>query len=121
MKKIYHQKFERGKAVTSLTVKGNGKGTGTKITFKPDALIFDELVYSFETLSHRLRELSFLNKGLKIILKDKRTNVVKEFFHEGGLIDFVIYLNKNKDVLHSKPIYMNTEKDSTQFEVSVAI
>ncbi|NLO76285.1 MAG: DNA topoisomerase (ATP-hydrolyzing) subunit B [Clostridia bacterium] len=117
--KIYHQKFERGKAVTSLTVKGNGKGTGTKITFKPDALIFDELVYSFETLSHRLRELSFLNKGLKIILKDKRTNVVKEFFHEGGLIDFVIYLNKNKDVLHSKPIYMNTEKDGTQFEVSL--
>ena len=117
--KIYHQKFERGKAVTSLTIKGNGKGTGTKITFKPDALIFDELVYSFETLSHRLRELSFLNKGLKIILKDKRTNVVKEFFHEGGLIDFVIYLNKNKDVLHSKPIYMNTEKDGTQFEVSL--
>jgi DNA gyrase subunit B len=117
--KIYHQKFERGKAITSLTVKGNGKGTGTKITFKPDALIFDELVYSFETLSHRLRELSFLNKGLKIILKDKRTNVVKEFFHEGGLIDFVIYLNKNKDVLHSKPIYMNTEKDGTQFEVSL--
>ena len=117
--KIYHQKFERGKAVTELKVEGKGKGTGTKISFKPDALIFDELEYSFETLCHRLRELSFLNKGLKIILKDQRTNEVKEFYHEGGLIDFVRYLNKNKDILHQKPIYINMNKDDTQFEVSL--
>jgi len=117
---IYHQKFERGKVVSELKIIGScDDGTGTKISFKPDALIFEELEYSIETLSHRLRELSFLNKGLKIVLTDERTNTVKDFYHEGGLIDFALYLNKNKSVLHNQPIYVNAEKDGTQFEVSL--
>lgn len=117
--KIYYQKYERGKAITDLQVKGKGKGTGTKIVFKPDALIFEEVNFSFEILSHRLRELSFLNKGLKIYLKDQRTGQETVFHHQGGIIDFVKYLNKNKNALHPKPIYLASEKEDTQFEVSI--
>ena len=116
---VYYLKFERGKAVSKLMIKGKCDGNGTKISFKPDATIFEELEYSFETLSHRLRELSFLNKGLKIVLKDQRTDTMKEFYHVGGIIDFVKFLNKNKDVLHSEPIYLANEKEGTQFEVSL--
>lgn len=122
--KIYHQKYERGKPVTELKTIGNTKETGTKITFKPDPQIFEEIDFSMEILSHRLRELSFLNKGLKIILKDhriydKNENNEMVFYHEGGVIDFVKYLNKNKDVLHSKPIYIAAEKDDIQFEAAL--
>ena len=161
--KIYQQKYERGKPINALKEIGTSETTGTKITFKPDPVIFDETVYSLEILSYRLRELSFLNKGLKIILKDHRPklnlnqdqaqeqeqeqNLEKEqeqvkldfenqnnqdqakekektkkelvFFHEGGIVDFVKYLNKNKDNLHSKPIYLATEKDGIQFEVAL--
>ena len=117
--KVYYQKYERGKAVTNLQEKETSKKTGTKITFKPDNLIFEEINFSFEILSHRLRELSFLNKGLKIYLKDQRTGKKEVFHHQGGIIDFVKYLNKNKNVLHSKPIYLASEKEDTQFEVSI--
>lgn len=119
--KIYQQKYERGKPVSALQEIGSTKKTGTKITFKPDALIFDEIEFSMEILSYRLRELSFLNKGLKIILRDYRSEEEQEyvFFHEGGIIDFVKYLNKNKDCLHSKPIYLSAEKDGTQFEIAM--
>ncbi len=117
--KIYQQKYERGKAVTALKEIGTTAESGTKITFKPDTLIFDETEYSLETLSYRLRELSFLNKGLKIILKDHRTGEELTLHHEGGIIDFVKYLNKNKDCLHNQPIYLYTEKDGTQFEIAL--
>ncbi|HHY06574.1 MAG TPA: type IIA DNA topoisomerase subunit B, partial [Clostridia bacterium] len=117
--KVYYQRYERGKVITNLHEKGTSKKTGTKITFKPDNLIFEEINFSFEILSHRLRELSFLNKGLKIYLKDQRTGKKEVFHHQGGIIDFVKYLNKNKNVLHSKPIYLASEKEDTQFEVSI--
>ena len=119
--KIHRQKYERGKPVTKLEVVDTTNETGTKMTFKPDPLIFDEPEFSLEILSYRLRELSFLNQGLKIILRDHRGEEVQKivFYHEGGIIDFVKYLNKNKDCLHSKPIYLKGEKDGTQFEIAL--
>jgi DNA gyrase subunit B len=104
---IYHQRFERGIPVTELTVIGNSLFTGTKVIFKPDPEIFEELVYDFSLLSQRLRELSFLNKGLKIVLKDERDEREKVFQHEGGIIDFVKHLNKNK------------EKDKVSVEIAI--
>ncbi|PKM47375.1 MAG: DNA topoisomerase (ATP-hydrolyzing) subunit B [Firmicutes bacterium HGW-Firmicutes-8] len=116
---IHHQRFERGIPVSELTVIGNADSTGTKITFKPDEVIFEEVIFDFTTLSQRLRELSFLNKGLKIILTDERTDQEKVFQHEGGIIDFVKHLNKNKDVLHPKPIYFSGEKEGVVAEISL--
>jgi len=117
--KIYHQTFARGKTTSTLETIGQCKGTGTEIRFKADADIFDEVLYDFETLSHRLRELSYLNKGLRIILKDERDGSKEEFCHEGGIVDFVSHLNRNKDVLYKKPIYMHAEKDGTDVEVAI--
>ncbi|MHB1127299.1 MAG: DNA topoisomerase (ATP-hydrolyzing) subunit B [Bacillota bacterium] len=116
--KIYHQRYERGHPITKLRVIGEIKGNGTEITFKPDPEIFEELVFSYETLVHRLRELSFLNKGIKISIKDERSDAADVFQHDGGIIDFVKYLNKNKDVVHSKPIFIGAEKDEVQLEIA---
>lgn len=116
---IHHQRFERGFPVTQLTVIGSAETTGTTITFKPDPEIFEEVVFEFGVLAQRLRELSFLNKGLKIVLKDERENQEKDFQHEGGIIDFVRHLNKNKDVLHPKPIYFAGEKDDVAVEIAL--
>ena len=116
---IYHQRYERGITVTELKIIGKAKGTGTEITFKPDHEIFEELVYDFDILAHRLRELSFLNKGVKIVLKDERNDVKEEFLHNGGIIDFIKYLNKNKDPLHPKPIYFAGSKDDVHVEIGL--
>lgn len=118
-RKIYQQTYERGKPVSELKVIGASKTNGTNISFKPDPLIFEEIEYDLEILAHRLRELSFLNKGLRIIIKDERKDEEMTFQHSGGIIDFVKYLNKNKDVLHPKPIYISNEKDGTQIELSM--
>jgi len=117
--KIYYQKYERGTAITELEVIGETKKTGTKITFKPDTKLFDELVYSFETLEVRIRELAFLNKGIKLTLKDKRNNIEKVYQYEGGIVSFVEFLNKNKDVLHPKPLYVLANKDDVIVEVAL--
>jgi DNA gyrase subunit B len=117
--KIFHQRYEKGKTVSKLKVIGNTKKVGTKITFKPDTTIFEEIVYDFDILAQRLRELSFLNKGLKIILKDERENKETQFFHTGGIIDFVKFINKNKDAINSKVIYFNDEKDKVQVELAL--
>ncbi|NLN49217.1 MAG: DNA topoisomerase (ATP-hydrolyzing) subunit B [Clostridiales bacterium] len=116
---IYMQKYERGIPVTELKVIGQTKATGTKVTFKPDTKVFDELEYSFETLEHRIRELAFLNRGIKLILKDKRNNVEKTFQYDGGIVSFVEFLNKNKDVLHAKPLYIYVNKDDVDVEVAL--
>ena len=117
--KIHQQRYERGKAVSPIKVIGNTKSTGTTTSFRPDPLIFEEIDFDFETLAHRLREMSFLNKGLKITLKDQRRNEEQTYLHNGGIVDFVKYLNKNKDVLHPKPIYLDGEKEGTQVEVAI--
>ena len=117
---VYHQRYERGKPVSKVTVVGKSKTTGTHITFKPDNQIFTgKLEYSFDTLSNRLRELAFLNKGLKIELKDERTNKENSFKFTGGIESFVEFLNRNKNPLHKKVIYFNGEKDRVQMEVAL--
>jgi len=116
---VYHQEYNRGVPVTDLEIIGQCDSTGTKVTFKPDPDIFEELDYSYDTLSQRLRELSFLNMGVKIILKDKRTGQEITFQHDGGIIDFVKYLNKNKTPLHSKPVYFKMQKDDVLVEISL--
>lgn len=102
-----------------MTVIGKTKETGTKTTFRPDPQIFEEIVFSFETLEHRLRELAFLNQNVRICLKDERTDNSKEFHYEGGIISFVAHLNKNKDVLHPTPIYLKGLKDTTIVEIAI--
>ncbi len=116
---IYYQRYERGKAVSELSIIGKSKSTGTKVTFKPDRELFDELVYSFEILEHRVRELAFLNRGIKLVLKDKRNNKEKTFQYEGGIVSFVEYLNKNKGPLYPKPLYINANKDDVIVEVAM--
>ncbi|PIR65407.1 MAG: DNA topoisomerase (ATP-hydrolyzing) subunit B [Candidatus Omnitrophica bacterium CG10_big_fil_rev_8_21_14_0_10_43_8] len=118
--KIYHQRYKRGKTDTKLTVIGKSKGTGTKISFKPDKEIFGaKYSYSFETLSNRLRELAFLNKELKISIKDERADKENLFQFKGGIISFVEHLNKNKNPLHKKVIYMQAEKDTVKIEAAL--
>jgi len=116
--KIYHQRYERGKTVSKLTVIGKSSATGTKVTFKPDKTIFNTIEFSYDTLATRLRELAFLNKGLKITLADERTGKEKEnvFEFSGGIVSFVEYLNKNKNPLHNKIIFFQKEQDDVILE-----
>ena len=119
---IYHQRYERGKTVSKLTVIGKTKSTGTKVTFKPDKTIFSKInIFSYDILAKRLRELAFLNKGLNIKLTDKRGEKAKEtiFHFKGGIVSFVEYLNTNKITLHNKIIYFEREKDNVVMEVAL--
>ena len=117
--KIYHMRFEKGRTVQNMTVLGQTQETGTKVTFKPDAEIFEEVVFSFDTLKQRLREMAFLNKGIYITLADERDNERRDFHYEGGIISFVEHLNKSKDVLHPEPIYIEGVKDTTTVEIAL--
>ncbi len=117
--KAWEQRYERGTPVTQLTASGNTKKRGTKVTFKPDGLIFEETEFSYETLSQRLRELAFLNKGLKISIKDERSEKEHEFLYQGGIVSFVEHLSKNKTPLHPKPIYIAKEKDALILEAAL--
>ncbi len=117
--KVYHQRYERGKPVTSLRVIGKAKQTGTKITFKPDKEIFPKIDFSFDYLAGRLRELAFLNKNLEIILIDERKDKEIVFKFKGGLSSFVEYLNRNKNPLHKKIISFYKEKDGVVIEGAV--
>ena len=116
---VYYQRYERGIPVTELAETGTSDSTGTKITFKPDPEIFEETVFEFSMLSQRLRELSYLNRGVKIVLKDEGAESEKVFQHDGGIIDFVLHLNKNKDTVHPRPIYFSAEKDEVMVEIAV--
>ena len=117
---IYKQRFERGKTVTKLTRIGDTKKTGTKVTFLPDDTIFETLNYEIDVLEERLREMAFLNKGLKITLEDLRPEepINFNFHYEGGLTSFVEFLNKNKEVINPKPIYI---EGGNEVPVEVAI
>ena len=118
--KKYVQEFSRGKTMTELKEVGPYKGqSGTLISFEPDPEIFEEVVYDFEILAQRLKELSFLNKNVAITLIDERKNAKEVYKYSGGLVDFVKYLNKNKDPLHPKPIVIETKKDNIQVEVAL--
>jgi DNA gyrase subunit B len=115
----WEQSYERGKPLAPLKRAGKTERRGTKVTFLPDAKIFDSIEFNFDTLSQRLRELSFLNKGLTIRLKDERTNKQSEFHYNGGITEFVKHLNKNKDVLHATPIYAETDRDDIHMEFAL--
>ncbi len=117
---IYTQRYERGKTVTKLERIGDTKKTGTKVTFLPDASIFETLNYEYDTLTQRIREMAFLNKGLKLTLDDVRPEEpLKQTFHyEGGLVSFVEYLNKNKELINAKPIYI---EGGTEVPVEISI
>ena len=118
--KIYQQKYSYGKPVTELKIIGDvdQKDTGTIVKFLPDEQIFSATEFSFEILSSRLRELAFLNKGVKITIEDERADKKNEFQYEGGIISFVEYLNKNKNPLH-KTIYFSKTKNGVQLEYAL--
>ncbi len=118
---IFRQRYERGIPKGNLKKAGKRKKTGTRITFKPDPEIFQETEFHYDILTHRMRELAFLNAGLKIDLVDERKGKEKEttFRYSGGLIDFVRYLNENRQTLHPKPIYMIDERENVRVEVAL--
>lgn len=120
-KKVHHQKFARGKTASKLTVIGKTKKTGTKVTFLPDEKIFEGCEFNFDTISKRMREMAFLNRGVKITLNDERTGNEVEFRYKGGIAEFVSYLNKNKTVLHGKVIHLQKENADGSIEVEVAM
>ena len=117
--KLYKQRYERGKPVTSLEVIGKANSTGTTVTFKPDYEIFEILEFDYDTLATRLRELAFLNGGVKINISDERDGKKETFHYEGGIVEFVKYLSRNKEVLHSEPIYINGGKEDTLVEIAL--
>ncbi|OHW61295.1 DNA gyrase subunit B [Andreesenia angusta] len=119
--KIYSQKFERGVPVTELEVVGDTSETGTEIIFKPDDTIFEEINFRYETLEHRLRELAFLNKGVRIEFRDEREGIEKEniFYYEGGIKEFVQYLNRKRTPIHEDIIYFEGEKEGSAVELAI--
>ena len=118
---VYYQSYERGKPTCKLKVIGDTTKTGTKITFKPDPEIFETVVFEHEVLLKRLREQAFLNKGVKIILSDKREEepVVDVLYAEGGIIEFIKFLNKNKDEIHDDVIYFEAQRQGMMVEVAM--
>lgn len=117
--KIYKQRYERGDPVEEMEVVGEADSTGTIQTFMPDTTVFGEIGFSFDTLSNRLRELAFLNSGVKISLTDERTGKDRIFQYEGGIVSFVRLLDQNKDTLHRDPIYIEKERDDVVVEVAM--
>jgi DNA gyrase subunit B len=116
--KTYRQEYSRGDPTTKLKAIGNGDGTGTTITFYPDEQIFSSTTFDFKILETRFREITFLNAGLKIELRDEIKDTKQEFFSTGGLIEFVKWINKSKEVLH-KPIYFKREMEGGIVEIAI--
>ncbi len=119
--KTYEQEYKRGIPVNKLEQTGKTRKRGTKITFKPDSEIFEVTDFSFDKLSERLREKAFLNKGIRITIKDEREEPERahEFYYKGGIAEFVKHLNKNKTVLHDKPLYFERNADALSIEVAI--
>jgi len=116
---LYTQSYHRGVPQAPLEMVGKTRGQGTRVTFKPDEEIFEELEFSYDILANRLRELAFLNSGVRINLIDERTDKKNEFFYEGGIVSFVEYLNRNKKVLHKHPIFVEGSKEDCRVEVAI--
>ncbi|MFC4812608.1 DNA topoisomerase (ATP-hydrolyzing) subunit B [Paenibacillus sp. GCM10023250] len=118
--KIHRQEYRRGIPQYELQVIGETDTTGTTTTFKPDGEVFTEtLVYEYEILQSRIRELAFLNKGIEIMLSDERTGASHTYKYDGGIIEFVKYLNRSREALHEEPIYVEGAKDNIQVEVAL--
>ncbi|HMC82447.1 MAG TPA: DNA topoisomerase (ATP-hydrolyzing) subunit B [Candidatus Polarisedimenticolia bacterium] len=116
--KVYQQRYERGKP-GEFRQTGTTKRRGTKITFRPDEQIFEDIRFSFDTLSQRLRELAFLNEGVEITIDDERNEKKHSFNYQGGIVSFVSHLSKNKACLHPEPIYLKGEKDGVVAEIAL--
>jgi DNA gyrase subunit B len=116
---VFEQHYDRGAASGPMSKVGRTSRRGTKITFKPDSEVFDTLEFNYDTLAHRFRELAFLNKGLSITIIDERSSKKETFMYEGGIMSFVEHLNKNKTILHPKPIYILKEKDGVTVEIAI--
>ncbi len=117
--KIHRQRYERGVPRTDLEVIGSTEKTGTLIQFKPDAQIFETVDFNYESISHRLRELAFLNKGMEIRVVDERSGQAESFLFEGGLVEFVRFLNEGRNTLHPEPIYLQGEREGVGVEVAL--
>ncbi|MEX0806468.1 MAG: DNA topoisomerase (ATP-hydrolyzing) subunit B [Candidatus Binatia bacterium] len=117
--KVYQQSYKRGDPQGRLNEVGKSKERGTRVTFTPDNQIFETLEFSFDILSQRLRELAFLNRGVKITIEDERSQKKHEFFYKGGLLSFVEHLNRAKSVIHSKVVYFEGEKDGVEVEIAM--
>jgi len=115
----FTQRFERGKPATELTRVRDIDENGTTVRFKPDPEIFEDVNFDYETIRQRLRELAFLNEGLHLSLRDERTGQEDSFKYDGGLSSFVEHLNKNKDVLHTRPVMLRGGKEDTQVELAL--
>ena len=119
--KMYQQRYERGKVMYPLKEIGETEKNGTQVTFLPDKEIFEETVFDFDTLKQRLREMAFLTKGIRIILTDKRGEapVIKEFYYQGGIKEYVAYINRSKNPLYEQIIYCEGEKNGVYVEVAM--
>ncbi|MBN2333436.1 MAG: DNA topoisomerase (ATP-hydrolyzing) subunit B [Deltaproteobacteria bacterium] len=117
---VYTQRYERGVRKTDLTIIGKTKRSGTLVRCKPDAEIFENTIFNFDIITRRLRELAFLNSGIRILVEDERNGGrKKEFFYEGGISSFVEYLGINKSPLHKKPIYISGQRENIEIEVAM--
>ncbi len=115
---VYHQRYERGVTVTPIETIGKTKKRGTSIHFRPDGKTFDSIDFSFDIICQRMRELAFLNTGLRINIFDDRAGREKEFFYKGGIVSFVEHLNQNQDAIHPKPIYINGERNGVDIDIA---
>ena len=116
---VYQQSYSRGVPDGDLQVTGTTRRRGTKLTFKPDPDVFETVDYSFDTLAHRLRELAFLNAGVRVTLDDERDGKNHDFCYEGGINSFVQFLNKNRTAVNAEPIYMRGQRDGVDAEISL--
>lgn len=117
--KVYKQSYEYGKTVTPLTETGNARKTGSKSTFWPDPEIFDDIVYDYDTLAKRFREMAFLNKGIRITIKDERYGNSDEFYYEGGIKQYVEYINESKTPIHKDVIYFEVKDKDREVEIAL--
>ena len=117
--KVHFQRYERGVAVTPVKVDGEAQNTGTIIKFKPDNQIFESTEFSYETLSGRMREFAFLNKGLKVTISEPKTNQANTYKFDGGIVEYVQFINRSKTALHEKPIYIYVEKEGLSVEIAM--
>ena len=117
--KVHFQRYERGVATGPVKVEGQAQNTGTIVKFKPDSQIFESIEFNYETLSGRMREFAFLNKGLKVSISEPKTNQSNTYKFEGGIVEYVQFLNRSKTCLHDKPIYIFVEKEGLSVEIAM--
>lgn len=117
--KMHFQRYERGVPASPIKVDGDAQGTGTIIRFKPDSQIFESTEFNYETLSGRMREFAFLNKGLKVSISEQKTNQSNSYRFDGGIVEYVQFINRSKACLHEKPIYIYVERDGLSVEIGM--